>query len=251
MPDIGDLLNTAAQDPRSPLDLATVERRAGVLRRRQQALLAAPALVLVLVVSALVLTQGPGTQDELREADGGTVTAGPGPSIPTDLLGSPGSRSPSGMPVPDTDDRPADGITAEPDAPRPAASSDGARTGPPAPTPTAYPSARSCRVVSIGLAAGQSRSCSFTATFTEADFGGYRVRAAHPGNEVAGGDHWVDVTRDGKTTRYGDGSEVSDSCGDYTIEPGDLVTAYIFRSEGNVFEFEMAAGEGYNCSSSS
>ena len=241
MPDIGDLLNTAAHDPRTPLDLATVERRAGALRRRQQALLAAPALVLVLVVSALVLTRGPGTPDELREADGGTVTADPGASALTDAVGSPGAPGSSTTPVPDIDGRPAGDVAEVSGEPRPATSAPrGSLTQPPVPTPTSYPRAPSCRVSTVGMPAGQSRSCSFTAT---AD-GGYRLNAAHPGNFVAG-EHRVDVTRDGKTTTYG--KDFRDSCGDSVIEPGDRVVVTVRRTSGNVTEFEMAAGEGYNC----
>lgn len=237
MPDIGDLLSTAAPEVRSEPDLGRLERGAVRLARRRQALRAVPALALVLAVSALALLRAPGAPDELQEADGRIVSSTPGPALPTVGPGSTGAFAGANG----TSVGPGTPGSAEP---LPASSPSSARsvTQRPAPTATAYPPRPSCRVVSLGMAAGQTRSCSFTAT----EDGGYRVRAAHPGNDVAG-DHWVDVTRNGKTTRYGDGSALSGNCGKDVIEPGDLVTVSIFRSEGNVFEFEMAAGEGYSC----
>ncbi|HVE99637.1 MAG TPA: hypothetical protein VNA12_10715 [Mycobacteriales bacterium] len=240
MPDISDLLSSAAPDVRSEPDLGALERRASALRRRQHVLRAAPALALVLLFSALLLNRTPGAPDELRETDGGTVSTAPRPGLPTVAPGMPVG------PLPGRSGAPSREVTAESAEPLPAPTPSGARSVSrrTPPTPTAYPPKRSCRVDTIGLPAGATRSCSFTATHD----GGYRVVAAHPGNDVAG-DHWVDVTRNGKTTRYGNESAVESHCGSDVIEPGDLVTVGVYRTAGNVMEFEMAAGEGYYCGS--
>ncbi|HVE99392.1 MAG TPA: hypothetical protein VNA12_09450 [Mycobacteriales bacterium] len=244
MPDIVDLLNAAVPDIPSESDLDALARRAGELRRRQHALRALPALAVVLALSLVAVNRIPGEPDRLTPipATEGSLSASPQPLTAT-LAPPAGSRptpQATGTPNVSTGTAPVPG----PAVTRPASTASSPR---PAPSPTAFPAAESCRVDISGLEAGQSRSCSFTATAE----GGYNMRQTGEvaAVTVAGENYRVDVTRGGRTSTHG--YDEYAPCKDAVVEPGDQVTVTVYKLKENVTDFQVGAGEGYNCSRTS
>lgn len=254
MPDVTELLAAAARMPTGEPDLVRVERRAAALRRRQQAARGGAVLAAGLA-TVLVAQVGRSGSDALEQvpAERPTVTASVRPE--------PSAASSAGVVVPDPPTRVAEVPTAvEADAdpgttpaPAPRPSSDlAAPNAAPNAAPTAastaaspgYPSAASCRVDTVGLLANEERSCRFTATAS----GGWRVTHRYGAGNVGNPKAYVDVTRSGRTTRYGGRATDSAGCGDDVVQPGDLVTVTVTQTDAGYVEMEAAAGAGHGCS---
>jgi hypothetical protein len=92
------------------------------------------------------------------------------------------------------------------------------------------------------LAPGESRSCRFTAT---AD-GGWRIKNNLTTGTIEQDQAEVLVERDGKTSRYLGGMNEEGCAGD-VIEPGDIVTVTVRQTTLGYRDFDLAAGEGYDC----
>ena len=259
MPDIRTLLNEAAPTPLAPLDMEAVKARA--VRRMRRRLLAVVTVVTALLAAipigntvlapagggdaSVIIEPPPAVADPTVEPDRSDQDAsGPGeqphPSGPTDGSASPESPAAQGnAPVPSTF------------APT--------TTAGPAATPTnGYPLAQSCSVDNVGLAYGEQRSCTFTAThaggwnhYQPADHGPsigdpatVTVRVVHEGVTQI---YRSDAVPDGGPA----GSYDVEGCDDAIIQPGDLVEVTIEQPDGRydpvVGEAGGGAGKGWGC----
>lgn len=255
MPDISELLAAAARVPTTGPDLVRVERRATALRRRQQVVRGGVALAAALatVFVAQVGLAGPDALEQVP-ADRPTQNASvqPEPSPEPSAQPSPGVAAP-GPPTDAVAAPAAVGPAAEPASP-PSAETAPSAAPAPAPEPAAgdgaptYPAAASCRVDSAGLPPNEERTCRFTATRT----GGWRFTVRDGAGYISNTKAFVDVTRNGRTTRYGrDGTgrlSNSPQCGDDVVQPGDLVAVTVGQTDVGYFDIEVAAGAGYGCS---
>jgi hypothetical protein len=249
VPDISELLSTAARTTQADPDLAVLERRAGSLRRRQRAVLSSGVLSLGLLVALLVRATGGASVDGLHEVpmtDGKsrpTASAssfnGPlpaEPSVATPPAGSrqpfPGAGSPTAGPV--RSGRRSPNVQ----GPRPAAT--------PSAESTDFPPAPSCHVSTRDLASGETKSCRFTATAP----GGWRIKNGLTVGYVNRARAEVRVTRDGRTTTYGGQFSDPNACGDDVIRTGDLVTVTVQQTDVGTTDFDLAAGSGYDCPTS-
>ncbi|MDT7570801.1 MAG: hypothetical protein QOE05_975 [Actinomycetota bacterium] len=250
MPDISQLLTTAADVGYTELDLSQVERRSRVIRRRRRAVRSATAAGVAVI--AVVLFRGAGAGPDALD------------QIPADRAPRP-STSPA--PVPATDD--AQRLPGGPAAARPGAGGSRVPTStgstPHAPAPAAeqrptpgpsgsstrpagsFPPASSCSVGTTALTPGLTASCRFTST----EGGGYRLafNSATLPHEDDAVSAVVEVFHDGRTTSY-DAWSQSPYCRNAVIQVGDLVTVTVRQGPpGTYYDFSLGAGAEYRCAS--
>lgn len=243
MPDIHDLLRTAARAPQGAPDLPALERRAHSLRRRQQVVRTSVVLGVVVLLVPLVRGGVSGGSHALEQEPAGRQTTSPtatATSVPSARLtavpATPGSTSVAAPPA--TRPRPsvaASGLGAAASV-TPAAE--------PSATESGYPHQASCQVSTATLAPGQSATCGFTATRA----GGYDLSVNVAVGSLNHGTGTVEVTRDGSSTSY-DAYHDADGCEDAVIRAGDLVTVTVQASPGAYEDFTLAAGLGHGCGS--
>ncbi|HVE75129.1 MAG TPA: hypothetical protein VNA30_08625 [Mycobacteriales bacterium] len=249
MPDVAELFANAARTPADGLDLNRVQRRAVALRRQQQAVRGTVLVAAGLVV--LVVTQvGRSAPDALEQIPADKPTPSSSvrsePAAPISRgLAAPGSGiKPAGSLAPVRPNTTAAGTPAAQDKPAPAP----ARSQAAAPA-AGYPPAASCKVDTMGLLPNEERTCRFTATRE----GGWRFEQRNGAGYVNRAKAFVDVTRNGRTTRYGGDASGRLSgnvqCGTDVVQPGDLVTVTVGQTEVGYLDLEIGAGAGYRCSS--
>ncbi|HVE74658.1 MAG TPA: hypothetical protein VNA30_06160 [Mycobacteriales bacterium] len=242
MPDIHQLLASAAREDIDPLDLGWVEKRAGVLRLRQR--VARSAVAAGVALTAVVFYRGPGAGSQAVEQV--PADRRPPASASATPLTAMHARSSAAPPLAfAAPERPVGGAPSI----RPSARPVQTEAKEPSPSPTgreqsgAFPPASSCRVSTTALAPEQTATCRFTAT----ESGGYEIFG---GAFVLPDDSpvaFVEVVRDGRTARYDVWSSPS-PCRSNIIEIGDQVTVTAGQGKaGSYFDYELAAGVGYSC----
>lgn len=245
MPDIHDLLRTAARGPQGAPDLPALERRAHSLRRRQQVVRTSVVLGVVVLLVPLVRGGVSGGSHALEQEPAGRQTTSPtatATSVPragvTAAPATPlGSAAPAGSPAPA---RPGFSASRPSLSPRATASA----PADPSTSPTSgFPLAPSCQVSTTTLAPGQSATCRFTATRA----GGYDVTFNAGVGFVDQGSATVEVVRDGSGTSYD--AYHGAGCADAVIRAGDLVTVTVQAGPGAYEDFTLAAGQGHGCGS--
>ena len=244
MADLEALLELAARPPREALDLAAVERRAGVLRRRRQAAVAlgaACAVGLVAAVPALLGAVTGGRAERLTPLPADRPTSAPSAPVQqpvrTGRAGGPVALAP-GVPAPTVAATPAADLV-RPTAVVPVRTA----TATPGTAPAQYPAAASCEVDTVGLAPGGSRSCRFRATAA----GGwrYRFRGGLGTGPGAMATYTVLVTRDGVTSR--NPGDTGADCANDVIRAGDLVEVIVRQESQGYIERWVGAGSGFRC----
>lgn len=247
MPEITDLLASAAREGSNGPDLVRVSRRAAVLRRRQRVGRSAGALGLALVAVVLFRSVGAGTQ-ALEQIPADRAPHPTQTSFPVPEPSPPGAFDlghPTASPGPSSS-----GGTSNPTAAAPGPAQAPGRQPTSSPPPSApagsYPPATSCSVSTTALAPEQTATCRFTATAR----GGYEILGSafvRPGSTVDPV-AYIEVFRDGRTTRY-DPFSSRTVCRSNIIEVGDRVTVTAGQAEaGRYYDYELAAGAGHDCS---
>ena len=260
MSDIRTLLHEAAPTPLEPLDMEAVRARA--VRRMRRRLVA-----LVTGVTALLAAAIPIGNSLLAPAGGGdaSVIIAPPPAVADPAVEPDRSdQVPSGPAEPSHPSGSTEGSAssespnAQSMAPAPSIFTP-TPTADPAATATAkYPLAKSCSVDNAGLAYGEQRSCTFTATHA----GGWNFYQP-PEHGPSIGDPatvTVRVVHDGATQIYRSemlpdggpaGSYDVEGCDDAIIQPGDLIEVTIEQPDGRyevvVGEAGGGAGKGWGC----
>lgn len=253
MPDITDLLASAAREGSDAPDLTRVARRASTLRRRQQVARSAAALGMALVAVVLSRELGSGPQAlEQIPADrapqpNATSTGRPSPA-PEPATGAPAAPGAgptfrdggSSMPTPAPTGPPPSVAPAPGSSPRPT------RAPAPAGPSTEFPAGASCSASTTTAAPEESVSCRFTAT----EAGGWRQTfgaGVFAGNPSAGVKADIWLTRDGVTTHV-DVIATEASCQDAFVRPGDLIRVTVRQGRaGNYTDMTVGAGAGYGC----
>lgn len=260
MPDIRTLLHEAAPTPLAPLDMEAVRARA--VRRMRRRLVA-----VVTGVTALLAASIPMGNTLLAPAGGGdaSVIIEPPPAVADPTVKPDRSdQAPSGPAEPSHPSGSTEGSASSdsPDAlsmaPAPNIFSPTTTADPAATAIGTNPLAQSCSVDNAGLAYGEQRSCTFTATHA----GGWNFYQP-PGHAPSIGDPatvTVRVVHDGATKIYRSemlpdggpaGSYGVEGCDDAVIQPGDLVEVTIEQPDGRydpvVGEAGGGAGKGWGC----